>query len=1103
MPLISETDVEDAVCAEFSALGWSVLPASALDRPQHRDVLLTDRLDAALARLNPGVPSEALALARRELTGDFLSMERVKANQKFYELLRDGVKVTVKGDDGVERPFTVRVIDWDDPAQGDFLLVRQLPVSGVATTYRPDLVGFVNGIPLVVGELKGVGVPLETALEKNLDPYRVEIPQLFVPNALVLLSNHGDTRIGSFTGTRLEHFARWTRLNEGGARSADLSTALRAVFTPRVFLDIVENFILYEQSKTGQRKLVGQNHQVHGVNRAFARIEAYGAALASGDEVAIREARRLGVYWHTQGSGKSYSMALLVRKVHRKLEGDWSFVVVTDREDLDDQIHDNFKATGAATGKGLQARSAKDLTRLLKANERVVFTLIHKFRVEEGKQSMAVASASPRVVVLADEAHRSQYSDLATNMRAALPSAGFMAFTGTPLLAADVTTREKFGDYVSRYPFFAAIEDGATVPIFYEATLPDLQLGARDLDAVMDQVAKDAGLSEDDRKNLEAHFSRQYILLTRSSRLDKIAEHLVDHFLGFGPPMKAMAVCIDRATTLRLAHRVDAVVARRRVELAARVDALAEGTKERRLNEERLKELDALAWAAVLSRSQGDVVALARALRYHAKGVVSYAKQMETSQRAMREGVSDVFRGDRALEEAVAEAAREGAAPEEGDDSPEMKARQAWIRTMIDHDPEVLARRFKDKDDPLRLIFVCSMWITGFDAPPCGIVYLDRPMANHTLMQTIARANRVFPGKDYGRVLDYIGVLKDLEAAFKDYEREYREDGPLDRPVADIAEKLRELDAAVKRAKGHCQEHGISLDDLRVADRTQRLKVLSEAVDQFALDPEARAAFRREVSRVDRLYVSLGKHEHLPQRDAYREDREALKRLDAALRRAMDEPGDLSAVLSKLDAVLDAVLDADVDEPIARVDPLDIATIDLAALAALAKDPRRGVKTAAAGTVLVNTARTMAAQNPTLLGLQKRIEDALAAYVSGAQDQAALLAELVAAAGALQAQAARAESEGLTREELPMFDVLRESLGARGEDGAVREGVKSAVRAMRAMRFAKDWRLSDQKQAAVRVALRDAIEEGVGEALDDAAREALRARAFAWLYERG
>ena len=1109
MGIVTEHDVEDVISARFASLGWTLSTGADLhsERENQREVFLLPRLREALARLNPKAPDAVREEALRALTRDRGAMQLVNANRELHELLRDGVKCEHRETDGSLRVFTVRFVDWDDPSRNELLLARQLPVSGTAGVFTPDLVGFVNGIPLVVGELKGVGVDLATALTKNLDPYREEIPQLFVPNAMVLLSNHTDTRVGTLTGTSLTHFSRYTRLHEDDARSVDVDTALRAVFTPKTFLDLVESFVLYEQSDKGLRKLLAQNHQRLGVNAAVARIQEYGEALdAKADAKVLDALRKLGVFWHTQGSGKSYSMAFLVRKVQHKLPGDWAFVVVTDRDELDGQIYDNFVATGVTPKKkGLRAASTKDLRKLLEGNERVVFTLIHKFRLDEGKKQHPALSSNPRVIVLADEAHRSQYATFATNMRFALPKAGFMAFTGTPLLSSDTTTREKFGEYVSRYPFFQAIEDGATVPLYYEATIPDVQLGERDLDAAMDRVAAESNLSDEDRQEVERYFSRFYVLLTRSSRLDKVAAHLVDHLLGFAPPMKAMVVCIDRPTTLRLAQRVEKVLALRRQALVASMEESQHyEVSTTRTNAQRLEELDAFEWAVVVSRSQGDVDSLAKQLRYHAKGVVAYAERMEKLQKQLSAGVTDaVYRGDD-----MVDAIDEERAQAEGDEV-SAETRQ-WVERTLSGDPKELAERFKKADDPLRLVFVCSMWITGFDAPPCGVVYLDRPMANHTLMQTIARANRVFPGKDFGLVMDYVGVLRDLERAFKDYEKEHASGGAIDRPVADKALETQRLQQAVSEARLVCESQGVSLTELYSTDKPKCLAAVKEAVELFAVKPVPRRLFRGLVSFIDRQYRALGED---PRCAEFTPDWKALRKLSAALAE-LDKPRDLTRVLKKLDEVLDEVLEADADRPVVSIDRLDLGAVDQVALeaarSALAAAKKGGGDAPTPAQVLAISAMVQkwtqesAQQNPTLQGLQRSVQEAIDEYATGARDLEGFVRSISTSAEALQAQLAREASEGLTSMELAHYDVLLATLGDGAEKSETREGLKAALRALRGLRerVGRDWRNTDQSRSRVTVATRDAIAEAMGATLDEGARTTLQEALWARLYEK-
>ena len=444
---------------------------------------------------------------------------------------------------GGQKTERVRVIDWEHPANNDFLLVSQFSVTGALYTCRPDLVGFVNGLPLVVIELKKPGVPARAAFDENLTHYKQQIPALFWFNALLIASNGTDSRVGSLTAD-WERFFEWKRIErEDEPRRVSLEVMIRGTCDRTRLLDLVENFTLFSEHKAGLVKIIGQNHQFLGVNNAIA---------------SMLDARKLGhgrggVFWQTQGSGKSFSMVFFAQKVLRKVAGNWTFVVVTDRVELDDQIAKTFKATGAvseAEGDQCHAASGAHLRELLRGNHRYVFTLIHKFQTPE------MLCDRPDVIVLTDEAHRSQYDTLALNMRAALPKALFLAFTGTPLIAGEERTKEVFGDYVSIYDFQQSVEDGATVPLFYENRTPELQLVNPDLNEDIYDLIEAAELDPEQEAKLERELSRQYHILTRDDRLETVAQDIVRHFLGRGFVGKAMVVSIDKATALKMHDKV-------------------------------------------------------------------------------------------------------------------------------------------------------------------------------------------------------------------------------------------------------------------------------------------------------------------------------------------------------------------------------------------------------------------------------------------------------------------------------------------------------------------------------------------------------------------
>ena len=436
----------------LTSLGWSFknLYAETFGelgsegRESESQVILTRRLRAALVALNPGLPADAYAQAIEQLAQDRSKQIAVNANRDFYRLLKDGVKVKVPDEHGGHSTETLRVIDWATPANNEFFLASQMWVAGDMYRRRCDLLGFVNGLPLVFIELKKPAVPLKSAFDDNLRDYRGQsVPQLFHPNAFILLSNGSDTKVGTLT-SGWEHFFDWKRVaDEDEAGKVSLERALRGLLEPARLLDYIENFTVFEEGKGGLIKKTAKNHQFLGVNKSIAR-------LVELRETEKLERKRLGVFWHTQGSGKSLSMVFFTQKVLRRVLGSCTFVIVTDREELDDQISKTFKATGATAREDVRATSGEHLKELLRGNERYIFTLIQKFRNEPG-QPYPMLSDRSDVIVITDEAHRSQYDIFALNMRNALPNAGFIGFTGTPLIKGEEErTREVFGDYVER-----------------------------------------------------------------------------------------------------------------------------------------------------------------------------------------------------------------------------------------------------------------------------------------------------------------------------------------------------------------------------------------------------------------------------------------------------------------------------------------------------------------------------------------------------------------------------------------------------------------------------------------------------------------------------
>src|SRR6266567_3462737 len=552
--------VEQPAIELFKELGWEAANCyhetfgahGSLGRETAAEVVLASRLRLALAKLNPSLPPQAVESAIEQLTRDRSAMSSVQANREIYMLLKNGAKTRLsstlsqpspKGR-GQEESARVKIIDWENPGNNDFFLASQFWITGEMYRRRADLIGFVNGLPLVFIELKKLR--LEDAFDNNLRDYKNTIPKLFWYNSFIILSNGSKASIGSVTG-EWEHFAEWKRINDEGEEGiVSLDTMIRGTCEPAKLLDLVENFSLFSESNQRLIKLIAKNHQYLGV----------GSALKAVDR--IRDNRgKLGVFWHTQGSGKSYSMVFFSQKILRKVPGNWTFVVITDREDLDDQIYKNFAGVGAVTEpeKHVRAQSGKHLKQLLQEDHRYVFTLIQKFRTDKGERYPSISNRDD-IIVITDEAHRSQYDQLALNMRNALPNAAFIAFTGTPLIAGEERTKEVFGDYISIYNFQQSVDDHATVPLYYENRIPELQLVNEKLNEDMARVIEDAELDEEQEAKLEREFSHEYHLITRNDRLEKIAEDLVKHFMGRGFQGKAMVVSIDKATAVRMYDKV-------------------------------------------------------------------------------------------------------------------------------------------------------------------------------------------------------------------------------------------------------------------------------------------------------------------------------------------------------------------------------------------------------------------------------------------------------------------------------------------------------------------------------------------------------------------
>ena len=1046
--------VEQPAIQLFAELGWTTVsvleevfgPGGTLGRETKSEVVLLPRLREILERLNATLPPEAITSAIDTIARDRSAMSAAAANREVWELLRDGITVSVPDRErGGQKTERVRVVDWENPQANEFLLVSQMTITGPLYTCRPDLIGFVNGLPLVVIELKKPGVPVKQAFDDTLTSYKHAqngTPALFWYNALLIASNGTDSRVGSLTAD-WDRFFEWKRIErEDEPRRVSLDVMLRGTCDPARLLDIVENFTLFSEHKAGLIKVLGQNHQVLGVNNAIvaaltARKEGHG---------------RGGVFWQTQGSGKSFSMVFFAQKILRKVPGNWSFVVVTDRTELDDQIAKTFKACAAVSeseGDECHAQSGAHLRQLLGENHRYVFTLIHKFQPESPSPRpspggrggvMPVLCDRRDVIVLTDEAHRSQYDTLALNMRSALPNALFLAFTGTPLIASEERTREVFGDYVSIYDFQQSVEDGATVPLFYENRTPELHLVNPDLNDDLYALIEEADLDEDASISLERELGRQYHLITRDDRLESIAKDIVQNFLGRGFQGKAMVVSIDKATALRMHDKVQKYWQEDRLRVEKELAHAGLAAERRRELEERLDVLTTTDMAVVVSPGQNEI----EQMKQLGLDILPHRKRMN----------------DEAMDE-----------------------------------------KFKDPADPLRLVFVCAMWLTGFDVPRCSTTSPHKPTRHPSLMQAIARANRVFPGKRSGLIVDYANVFASLEKALAIYGKGR---GGVT-PVQDKKVLVEALRQSVMDATEYCTNHGVQLATIEntPTENFKRAGAIAEAADRLMAPETVRRDFLGKEGLVNSLYRAV-KPDPVAVEFA---SRCACLRAIAERIRSTTEPPDISHIMSGIQALLDDSIAAEgytFNEPASpHYGRIDLSKIDFEALAKRF-DKKRPTNTDVERLKAAVRAQLerMVQLNRTRADYLEKFQALIDSYNSGSRNIEEIFRELLALSNVLTEEQPRHVREHMSEEELTIFDILtRPSPELTTEErDEVKKVAHLLLERLNAL-LVLDWRQRASTRAQVRLQIEDTLDQGLPRAYSKELYEQKCTVLFEHMYE--
>jgi type I restriction enzyme R subunit len=1030
--------VEAATQEVLEELGWEVRYAwkqetfgttGLLGRENKSEVILKCYLLNALKALNKDLPETAYIQAIEQVEQKIADKSLGRINKEKYELLKEGVPVVYTNNDGELEKKKLRVFDFDNYTNNHFLAVRQLEVVGELYSRRPDIVGFVNGIPLVFFELKAHHTDLRNAYTDNLTDYKDAIDHLFYCNAFIILSNGTDAKVGTVTSP-YKFFLDWKRITEEEEGIVSLDTMLRGTCSKHNLMDIFENFLLFDDSGGDVVKIMAKNHQFIGVNKVI-------------DKAAnVEELKgKLGVFWHTQGSGKSYSMVFICQKIHRKFGGSYTFLVVVDRSELERQLYDTFTAVGASTSKEVVAKSRDHLRDLLKENHRYVFTLIHKFSIDPKTESeYPKITDRKNIIVISDEAHRTQAGTFARNMRFnGIPNASYLGFTGTPIIKdEEELTRNIFGEYVSIYDFKRAIEDGATLPLRYLNKGEKLGIDNPTLDEQMVEVLQSEELDDDQRRKLTYLFQKDYVVLTAEPRLDAIAKDLVWHFNERGYQGKAMLVSLDKPTAVRVYDLIMKYWPQYIQELKERIKNAADIEEQQNLTR-KLKRVEETEVCVVVSSEQNEV---------------------------------DKFRS--------------------------MNLDIATHRKkMVERD---LEKEFKDEDNPFRLAIVCAMWITGFDAPCVSTVYLDKPIKGHTLMQTIARANRVYDDeKENGLIVDYGNVYQQLEKAYSVYGEGGSKGGGqkggsstpggTEKPVELLEHLADELNEAIRQTKGYLQELGFDLGNLSnsTAKPMEKLAHIKKAVDCICLNETTRAKFEIMARDVFRKYHALYPEDQVK---PFIRQFNAIEAIYQQLNQ-QTKSADVTSIIFKLQQIVNENIFVDTK---GLQDPegvyVDLSKLDFDKLkAAFSKTDKKNTVVFDLQRAVENKLAGMLKENPTRLEFYERYQEIIKKYNKGKslEDTITAFNNLSAFIKDLSIEDTRALRENLDEETLAIFDLLRKDKSLDEKD--IKEVKKVSVELLSTLKAEKlnieRWRESRQIMAQIKTMIFDKLQWLPQEAYSD------------------
>lgn len=1075
-----------------NALGWDNVyayksetfgPTGTLGRASERDVVLVRDLRSAIARLNPDLPETAREQAITKLTTHDMARSLIQHNREFYGFIRNGVPLEWRDAAGETRYAHAQVIDFQNrPGNNRFLAVRELKIQGLRVPHynrRADLICFINGLPIVFIELKAVYRNIRAGFDDNLTDYLSEhsINHAFHHNAFLVVSNGDKARYGSIT-SKWDHFVEWKRNAETDKARVDAEALLDGMLAKERLLDLLENFILFDDSRAGgTRKIVARNHQVLGVNNAIASVKRQEALKReippekrlfeytvpmpelprAAEAPAVRETARksemnkreeflslikrahpdlgrLGVFWHTQGSGKSYSMAFFAEKVRRVIPGNFTFLVMTDREDLDDQIWRTFIGCGVTDEKTPRATSGENLKEHLSGNHRFIFSLIHKFN----KPVTEPYSTRDDIIVVSDEAHRTQAGKFARNMRLALPNASFIGFTGTPLLKHDQFTKRIFGNYISRYDFKRSEEDRSTVKLIYDNRGEKLGIARLDLNDRIAEAIEKAELNPDQQSLLEKLLGKDYEVITADDRLDKLADDFVEHCSTRWQTGKSMLVCIDKITCGRMFKRIkprwEAKIASVKTLIATReaeLNIAADPDEQERLR----KEIDFLHGQAQWMESTIIEIIISEA-QNEVRDFAKWKVDIIPHRLIMKNGFH----------------------------TPDGK------RVGVED-------AFKDPQHPFRIAIVCAMWLTGFDVECLATLYIDKPMKAHNLMQAIARANRVFPGKDCGVIADYNGMLKSLQKALAQYALGDDDAAGDDEIVAPIEVLVAALLQAIEESEKHLLGLGFDAVRLQGATGFTRIEALRDAVDALYTSDEAKRRFEIMARQVFIRFKALLME---PSAFTYAERHDNIEAIYKKLEEKRDT-ADVTELLKQLHRIVnEAIRAAAPGEDRAHSLTVDLSQIDFEKLREefASKVRRKHSAVQDIRDVVEKKLADMLARNPLRMDYYKKYQEIIADY-NREKDRSTVeqtFAQLVALAATLDEEQKRAAKEGLSDDELALFDLLfRESISKTDRE-RLKQASKSLLDSLRSLlKPMPTWTKNSATQAQVRVFILDSL----------------------------